>query len=44
MEPAREGRVRLPDEAIAALGDGELEAEVSPDEVKLRRRSDTGHA
>jgi ABC-type lipoprotein export system ATPase subunit len=44
MEPAREGRVRLPDEAIAALGDGELEAEISPDEVKLRRRSDTGHA
>ena len=44
MEPAREGRVRLPDAAIAALGDGELEAEITPDEVKLRRRSDTGHA
>lgn len=39
-----DGRVRLPDEAIAALGDTELEAEVSPDEVRLRRRSETGHA
>lgn len=39
-----DGRLRLPDEAIAALGDGELEAEVSPDEVRLRRRSETGHA
>lgn len=39
-----DGRVRLPDEALAALGDGELEAEVSPDEVRLRRRSETGHA
>jgi hypothetical protein len=45
MEPvARDGRVRLPDEAVAALGDGELEAEIAPDEVRLRRRSDTGHA
>ena len=39
-----DGRVQLPDEAVAALGDGELEAEVSPDEVRLRRRSETGHA
>jgi ABC-type lipoprotein export system ATPase subunit len=39
-----DGRVRLPDEAVAALGDGELEAEITQDEVRLRRRSDTGHA
>jgi ABC-type lipoprotein export system ATPase subunit len=39
-----DGRLRLPDEAVAALGDGELEAEVSPDEVRLRRRSESGHA
>lgn len=39
----QEGRVRLPDEAIAALGDVELEAEVTPDEVRLRRRRETGH-
>jgi ABC-type lipoprotein export system ATPase subunit len=39
-----DGRVRLPDEAVAALGDGDLEAEVTPDEVRLRRRSETGHA
>ena len=39
-----DGRVRLPDNAVAALGDGELEAEVVPDEVRLRRRSETGHA
>ncbi len=39
-----DGRVRLPDDAVAALGDGDLEAEVSPDEVRLRRRSETGHA
>jgi putative ABC transport system ATP-binding protein len=38
-----DGRVRLPDEAVAALGDGELEAEVTADEVRLRRRSETGH-
>jgi ABC-type lipoprotein export system ATPase subunit len=41
---ADDGRVRLPDEAVAALGDGELEAEITPDEVRLRRRSETGHA
>ncbi|MDH5225351.1 MAG: ABC transporter ATP-binding protein [Actinomycetota bacterium] len=40
----RDGRVRLPDEAVAALGDGELEAEISPDEVRLRRRNETGDA
>jgi hypothetical protein len=45
MEPVGgDGRVRLPDEAVAALGDGELEAEIAPDEVRLRRRSETGHA
>lgn len=40
---ADDGRVRLPDEAVAALGGGELEAEITPDEVRLRRRSETGH-
>lgn len=40
---ADDGRVRLPDEAVAALGEGELEAEITPDEVRLRRRSETGH-
>jgi ABC-type lipoprotein export system ATPase subunit len=39
-----DGRVRLPDEAIAALGGVDLEAEVTSDEVRLRRRSETGHA
>jgi len=39
-----DGRLRLPDEAVAALGGIELEAEVTPDEVRLRRRSETGHA
>ena len=39
-----DGRVRLPDEAVAALGDADLEVEVTPDEVRLRRRSETGHA
>jgi ABC-type lipoprotein export system ATPase subunit len=41
---ADDGRVRLPDEAVAALGGVDLEAEVTADEVRLRRRSDTGHA
>lgn len=45
LEPvADDGRVRLPDEAVAALGGQELEVEVTPDEVRLRRRSETGHA
>jgi ABC-type lipoprotein export system ATPase subunit len=45
VEPVgSDGRLRLPDEAVAALGDAELEAEVTPDEVRLRRRSETGHA
>ena len=45
LEPiADDGRIRLPDEAVAALGGQELEAEVTPDEVRLRRRSETGHA
>jgi ABC-type lipoprotein export system ATPase subunit len=39
-----DGRVRLPDDAVAMLGAGELEAEVAADEVRLRRRSETGHA
>jgi ABC-type lipoprotein export system ATPase subunit len=39
-----DGRVRLPDEAVAALGGVDLEAEITPDEVRLRRRSETGHA
>ena len=39
-----DGRVRLPDEAVAALGGQELEAEVTLDEVRLRRRSESGHA
>ena len=45
VEPvAEDGRVRLPDEAVAALGGLDLEAEVTTDEVRLRRRSETGHA
>jgi putative ABC transport system ATP-binding protein len=39
-----DGRVLLPDEAVAALGGVDLEAEVDADEVRLRRRSETGHA
>jgi ABC-type lipoprotein export system ATPase subunit len=41
---ADDGRIRLPDEAVAALGGVELEAEITPDEIRLRRRSETGHA
>jgi ABC-type lipoprotein export system ATPase subunit len=41
---ADDGRIRLPDEAVAALGGVDLEAEVTADEVRLRRRSETGHA
>ncbi|MGZ8570665.1 MAG: ABC transporter ATP-binding protein [Actinomycetota bacterium] len=37
-----EGRVRLPEEALPWLADAELEAEVHPDEVRLRRR-EGGH-
>jgi ABC-type lipoprotein export system ATPase subunit len=45
MDPvAEDGRVRLPDEAVASLGGGGLEAEVGLDEVRLRRRSEIGHA
>ena len=45
VDPVSEdGRVRLPDEAIAAIGGVDLEAEISADEVRLRRRSETGHA
>ena len=45
LEPLTDdGRVRLPDAAVAALAGVELEAEVATDEVRLRRRSDTGHA
>ena len=32
------GRVVLPERAAAFLGDGDLEAEVASDEVRLRRR------
>lgn len=39
-----DGRVRLPDDVVAALGGVDLEAELSEGEVRLRRRSDTGHA
>jgi ABC-type lipoprotein export system ATPase subunit len=41
---SEDGRLKLPDEAVATLGDGDLEAEVSPEEIRLRRRSETGHA
>jgi ABC-type lipoprotein export system ATPase subunit len=41
---SEDGRVRLPDDAVAALGGVDLEAEITPDEVRLRRRSETGHA
>ncbi len=45
VEPVgSDGRVYLPDEAVATLGDAELEAEVTVDEVRLRRRTETGHA
>jgi len=45
VEPiSDDGRVRLPDEVVAALGGVELEAELIHDEVRLRRRSETGHA
>ena len=45
VEPVgSDGRVHLPNEAIAALGDADLEAEVTVDEVRLRRKSETGHA
>ena len=39
-----DGRVRLPDEVVAALGGADLEAELSEGELRLRRRSETGHA
>jgi ABC-type lipoprotein export system ATPase subunit len=39
-----DGRVRLPEDAVAALGGVDLEAEVTTDEIRLRRRSETGHA
>jgi ABC-type lipoprotein export system ATPase subunit len=35
--PGPDGRLRLPDEALEVLGDGELEAEVRDGEVHLRR-------
>jgi ABC-type lipoprotein export system ATPase subunit len=41
---ADDGRVRLPDAAVAALGGLELEVEVASEEVRLRRRSESGHA
>jgi putative ABC transport system ATP-binding protein len=39
-----DGRVRLPDDVVAALGGVDLEAELTDGDVRLRRRSDTGHA
>ncbi len=39
-----DGRIHLPDEALAVLGGVELEAEVTIDEVRLRRKSEPGHA
>jgi ABC-type lipoprotein export system ATPase subunit len=39
---SEDGRLKLPAEAVAALGDAELEAEVAPDEIRLRRRGETG--
>ena len=39
-----DGRIHLPDEALAVLGGVELEAEVTVDEVRLRRKSEPGHA
>jgi ABC-type lipoprotein export system ATPase subunit len=45
VEPVGEdGRLRLPDDAVTALGGLELEAEVLPDEVRIRRRTEPGHA
>ncbi len=41
---AQDGRVRLPDDVVAALGGVDLEAELTEGEVHLRRRSETGHA
>jgi ABC-type lipoprotein export system ATPase subunit len=40
---ADDGRVRLPDRAVAAIGGGDLEVEITHDEVRLRRR-EGGHA
>jgi putative ABC transport system ATP-binding protein len=39
-----DGRLRLPDDAVAALGGVDLEAELTEGEVRLRRRSESGHA
>lgn len=39
-----DGRIHLPDEALAVLGGVELEAEVTIDEVRLRRKSEPDHA
>jgi ABC-type lipoprotein export system ATPase subunit len=45
IEPiSDDGRIRLPDHVVAALGGVELEAEMTHDELRLRRRSETGHA
>jgi len=44
VEPiGTDGRVRVPAEAVAALGGVELEAEMAHDELRLRRRSESGH-
>jgi ABC-type lipoprotein export system ATPase subunit len=41
---AQDGRIRLPDDVVAALGGVDLEVELAEGEVHLRRRSETGHA
>jgi ABC-type lipoprotein export system ATPase subunit len=37
------GRVQLPQEAAYAFADADLEADVTEDEIRIRRRSDHGH-
>jgi len=37
------GRLRLPQEAAFAFADEELEAELTEDEIRIRRRSERGH-
>ncbi len=40
--PAEDGRMALPDQAVAMLRGGDVEAEVQEDEVRLRRRHERG--
>ncbi|MEP6475652.1 MAG: ABC transporter ATP-binding protein [Actinomycetota bacterium] len=39
-----DGTVHLPEDVVDSLGGADLEAELAEGEVRLRRRSDTGHA